>query len=192
MLTLGMSETEATALYQLSDGRIRLATMRSKEKIKKWFEELTQACGSEKIKLAIRSRGASGTTNSSDQLRTRFYDPQTNANHMIVDSEYAFNKMTSMLDPGDLIESYNFAKALKLQASRERFYEDILNHSFKQLVDQNPFLQGWIKADGNGAEGVQTECLNMRNVYWVPSIPNFASMDAATVTVRPCFVSRTL
>ena len=190
MVALGIPAEEVAKRYQLCGGRIRLALMEDQAKLQKWFDEVMDACGPEKVPLARTRRGASGTaTHSRDWLGTRFYDPETNTTRTIVDSHYVFRQLVSRLDfesnddvmesYSAVIESYKVATALQRQAVRGWCYEDLLHRWWKRL------LPGWIQAHGTGAEGVQQllqECLAERlNMYWIPSIPQFANIDAAIV-----------
>ena len=183
--------SQANNIYELSGGRIRLAFM-SKEEVEGWFNDVVTSCGSEKIKLAVTSQTKPGVASSSDRLRTRFYDPETDTNLMVVDSQYVMRKLISELESKDIVDAYNLARALKLQSARGWFYEEILNGLFAQYKNTQA-VQGWIKSKGNGAEGVDDfiqVCLTQGDkVYWVPSIPNFANIDAAILvgSTLTCF-----
>ncbi|KAL3914067.1 MAG: hypothetical protein SGILL_006250, partial [Bacillariaceae sp.] len=174
--------TEADKIYELTGGRIRLAFM-PKEEVERWFNTVVNSCASEKIKLAVTSQAIPGVASSSDRLRTCFYDPVTDTNRMVVDSQYVVRKLISELESKDIVDAYNLARALNLQSAGGWFYEEILHRLFAQYKSMQDEVQDWIKPKGSGAEGVDEfirVCLEEGDkVYWVPSIPNFANIDAA-------------
>jgi hypothetical protein len=184
------TDERADDIYKLCGGRIRLAFLDEK-KVKDWYDEVVGAAGKERIKLAITSEGATGEVTNSDRLRTRFHDQITKSNRMIVDSEYCFGKLSDRLESTDLIESYNLALALQLQAARGWFYEEIIHRWFQTpVVPQVEFMKGV----GTNADGVRQllekiQLVGNTFIYWAPSKPNFANIDAAILIGRTliCF-----
>ena len=126
------------------------------------------------------------------RLRTRFHNQTDRTNRMIVDSEYCFCKLSDRLESSDLMESYNLARALRLQAARGWFYEEIIHRWFQSTVV--PEFGSFMKGAGTNAEGVQQLLTGIHDLvgitlYWAPSKPNFANIDAALLIGRTliCF-----
>ena len=190
-MIVGCTDEQADDRYKLSGGRIRLGFLDQK-KVEAWYDQVIEAAGKEKIKLAITSQGATGEATSSDRLRTRFHNQTDGTNRMIVDSEYCFCKLSDRLESSDLMESYNLARALRLQAARGWFYEEIIHRWFQNTVV--PELGSFMKGLGTNAEGVQQLLTGIQHlagttIYWAPSKPNFANIDAALLIGRTliCF-----
>ena len=58
-------------------------------------------------------------------------------------------------------------------------FEELLHECFKRRSPPPPPVQEVIQAVGSGADGVSQ--LTRRSAYWIPSISNFANIDAAFV-----------
>lgn len=180
-----MNIQEPNKKYDLSGGRIRLALLSDTE-IKQWFDEVVESIGPRAIKLAVTSNVATGCTDSSDRLRTRFFhiEGEKRVSNMIVDSRYAFNLLKERLDGEDILEAYNLAKVLGLKAAQGWFYEEILHRHFRELK-REPYssIKDWKHEEGTGVDGVASfvaECVQGKTgIYWAPGIPNFANIVAA-------------
>ena len=196
---LNVNESDAEEAYELCGGRIRLALMaveNRRSEVTGWFDSLVTDLGADTIELAIRQQGSAGALERSDRLRTRFfYDDGSNS--MLVDSRYLFQQLKARLQAADFMNAYNLAHACKLDSARGWFYEEILHRWFQgKAQDPNsvPKIVGFLRKEGiTGAASVkELAALCMRNegdgVYWVSSVPNFASIDAAILlgTVLIC------
>ena len=195
MKALGMEQIDEK--YQLTGGRIRMALW-DEEEIEEWFLKIVDSVSPKAIKLAVTSRSATGCTESSDRLRTRFFSKEDGSppeSKMIVDSRFAFSLLKGKLKHEDILEACNLAHALGLQAARGWFYEDILHRRFRELADM-PDASIKVLENEEKATAVQgvtlfvEHCKQNTDVYWAPPTPNFANIDAAILlgsSVLLCF-----
>lgn len=192
MRSLNILEIETK--YELAGGRIRMVFW-DEAQIKEWFGTVIQSIGQEAVNLAVTSNVASGCTESKDRLRTRFVDTQSGVmnSQMIVDSQFAFNKLKDRLTDKNILPAYNLAKVLGLKAASGWFYEEILHRRFRDLTKPpNPPIKEWIHEEGiSGADGVKSfvqKCRQKTDIYWCPPIPNFANIDAALYKRESCIL----
>eukprot|EP00523_Entomoneis_sp_CCMP467_P007789 CAMPEP_0168741098 /NCGR_PEP_ID=MMETSP0724-20121128/12327_1 /TAXON_ID=265536 /ORGANISM="Amphiprora sp., Strain CCMP467" /LENGTH=541 /DNA_ID=CAMNT_0008788569 /DNA_START=55 /DNA_END=1680 /DNA_ORIENTATION=- len=182
---MDLDRDAAIRKYEIIGGRIRLAFL-TDDDAKDWYREQLTVCGTETIKLAITNGGSAGCMKSSDRLRSRFFDAETVTNRMIVDSRFLFNSLSQQISLTDLLDPYDMSKALGLSAARGWFYKEILHRAFQVFKnDSTTLIKDWKKFPGTGAQGAAAfaqACENgEQGLYWVPSIPNFANIDAAVL-----------
>lgn len=184
LLKLGTDSRQASAIYALSGGRIRLALWGTETdgaaKIKSWFDKLIADFGQEKIVLALTKKDSSASASSSDRLRTRIlnYDGK-GSSLLIVDSLYAVTQLRGRLHFGDFISPFLLAGACQLQSARGWFFEEVMHLWFKTM--ESPPITKWIRSQAEaGAHGGVAD-LNCEELYWIPATSNFASIDAAFV-----------
>ena len=72
--------------------------------------------------------------------------------------------------------AYKQAIEANLQCAAGIHFEELVHQLFKKRPAP---IEKWFKSSGTGAFGVMQ--LNEYKMYWIPSIPNFANIDAALV-----------
>jgi len=179
---MGQTVEKAQEVYALSGGRIRLAIWAIEaggiDEVKKWFDDLIDGFGQEKIVLAVTKTDSHAAIAHSDRLRTRFinYDGK-GASLLIVDSFYAISKLKGRLALDDFISSFDLAGVCGLQSGRGWFFEEIMHLWFKKK--DSLVIEDWVRTVGGAAQGIKY--LNRAKLYWIPATPNFANIDAAFV-----------
>jgi hypothetical protein len=111
------------------------------------------------------------------RLRTMFLARDSLAPHQIVDSQFFARELGIRLGPESLFIAYQFAKEKKLMTAAGCHFEELLHECHKKSPP--PPVHEVIQTVDNGAGGVSQ--LTRHSAYWIPSISNFANIDAAFV-----------
>lgn len=88
-------------------------------------------------------------------------------------------QLRGRLDFGDFISPFLLAGVCNLQSARGWFFEELMHLWFK-TVKPAPITK-WVRSQKeDGARG-GISALKCEELYWIPSISNFANIDAAFV-----------
>jgi hypothetical protein len=163
-----------------SGGRIREAILYSQDKIawrsekKAVIDKMTKA---QAVLSLVETKG-SGDPQSPDRVRTMFRNHATyfGSALQIVDSQYFVRLLQNRIELEQYYNAYVHAKSVGLSSAAGCHFEELLH----RVMQKHPKpIIGTIQSTGTGAEGVQE--LSKYSWYWIPSIPNFANIDAALV-----------
>lgn len=160
-------------------GRIReaIAFLRDKQKWIRKKRRMLASIGMQEAKLAVTDTKSDASEESLDMLRTMFLARGSPGSHQIVDSQFFAWELGIRLSPERFLNAYQFAKEKKLMTAAGCHFEELLHECFKRSLP--PPVQEAIQAVGSGADEVSQ--LTRHSAYWIPSISNFASIDAAFV-----------
>jgi hypothetical protein len=134
----------------------------------------------EDVKLFLSSNER--TEGNMDSLRSMFASPRQDSDKrahgmQLVDSDFVLNELSCKLGFRALLEAYNFALSLGDGVVVGPYFEKVIHRSI-EINNPGP-MTGAIRSTGTGRDGVNE--LDIANAYWIPSIPNFADIDAAIV-----------
>jgi hypothetical protein len=120
------------------------------------------------------------TEGKMDSLRSMFMSPQQDSDkrangRQLVDSGFVLHELSRRLDVGALLEAYKFALSLRDSVVTGQYFEKVIHKSIE--INQPGQMTATIRSSGTGPDGVNE--LDSANSYWIPSIPNFADIDAA-------------
>ena len=124
----------------------------------------------------IETKG-SGDTQSPDQIRTMFRrgNPDFFGDCLqIVDSQFFAHLLQDRCGLEEYYNAYMHAKDTKLSSAAGCHFEELLHRLFRKCPQP---IEGSFQGIGTAAEGVAQ--LTRYRIYWIPSIPNFANIDAA-------------
>jgi hypothetical protein len=175
-------------VYYYTGGRIHdaLKIVRGAETVKNFSEyvrKFVDDVPTAGIDLAIKSKYEQyGMKDSSsfDTLRT-YYRHESKGHIQIVDSEYVLSLLLDKEMETKYLDAYHEADQLDEKAVAGHHFEKSMHKVFMRISKESnaavPF-KGYIRATGTTIEGVhQLE----KNMYWMPSVPNFPGIDAALV-----------
>ena len=173
-------DEEFEDVYFHTGGRIREAIvyLDDPEKWKKKKERMLNRIDTEHAKLAVTDTKSHVSEKSLDSLRTMFSSKYHPGGHQIVDSQFFARKLRDRLGPETYFNAYRFAMEKNLKAAAGCHFEELMHECFKTHPFPSP-VKGVIQAEGKGQEGVLQLTGNL--MYWIPSVPNFANIDAAFV-----------
>jgi hypothetical protein len=134
----------------------------------------------EDVKLFLSS--TERTEGKMDSLRSMFMDPEQISEKrasvmQLVDSGFVLDLLSCRLSVGALLEAYDFAVSLRDGVVAGQYFEKVIHRSIE--INMPGPMTATIRSTGTGREGVNE--LKVANAYWIPSIPNFADIDAAIV-----------
>jgi hypothetical protein len=175
-----LTAKQARDVYAECGGRLRLALdyLDDGTAVKNWADNVVADLGSAPCILAMNETNARTSVESKDRLRTMFEG--TNGRPVqLVDSQYLLTRLRDRLTTDDLRQAYKVALALGSRTIMGVLFEEIM-HKWFQMARPSP-LVGFVRSErgktGRERVGDLTEPL----IYWVPSTPNFANIDAAFI-----------
>ena len=148
-----------------------------------WLEEKTSMIGRIAKKdalLSILETRGSGGPNSPDRVRTMFRNgPRTFFGDclQIVDSQFYAQLLRDRCGLEDYYIAYSHALKAGLPTATGCHFEELLHRLFFKCP--SPIVE-CIQSYGKGSEGIDQF---KKGAYWIPSIPNFANIDAAMLTL---------
>lgn len=132
----------------------------------------------EQVALSVIETKGSGDPGSPDRIRTMFRNDEIyfGSALQIVDSQYYVRLLQDRVELDQYYNAYMHARSTGLSSAAGCHFEELLHRVFYK----RPLpIQGIIKSSVTGAQGVSE--LSKCGWYWIPSIPNFANIDAALV-----------
>ena len=133
-------------------------------------------------KLALTSSMCSASKKSIDSFRSMFRLPN-DAAFQIIDSQLIIGLLQDRVATEEYLNSFKQALAQNQRAIAGYHFEALMHSVFCNTTHNGDDpVQGALKATGNGREGVKQ--LIEQSIYWIPSISNFANIDAASVDKR--------
>lgn len=176
----GVKHDEAAKTYELCGGSIRLA-FTSKERgvqhIEGMWNMLVSQAPTAGKKLAIQSNQRSEDPNNYDRMRTMFEGGVGGAAIQLVDSQFLLRLLKKDASTAQIREAYQLAHVIDLASVRGGLFEELM-HRWFETTKPRPITTSR-RSSGTGREGVSQ--LDTANMYWVPSVSNFANIDAAFV-----------
>jgi hypothetical protein len=181
----GANEDDADRLediYYHTGGRMREALLYSKDPVM-WKAEkkaMIEKIPKGQAVLSIIETNSSADKDSADRIRTMFRMEES-GNYFgsalqIVDSQYYARLLHDKVGLEQYLNAYKHATDRSLSTAAGCHFEELLHVLFQKLPRP---IESVLKSEGKGAEGV--EQLQGYSVYWIPSISNFANIDAAVV-----------
>jgi hypothetical protein len=190
----------AKEIFDVCGGNIRQITAIFEERdnlegLRDYINEVVNTDGSkEKLRLAYQSTSMSGSDSSIDRLRAMFARRSGSRYTTVqyIGSPYILRLIRSKLSMDDTLTGLQFAKNSGIQSLYgwhfELFGHKIFQRSHERQANTPPHGSGLqipptchpfqiVEGRGTGKESVRQ--LNTNNVYWTPSTPNFANIDAA-------------
>jgi hypothetical protein len=179
-LDAAFSEETLEDIFYHTGGRIREAFGYAREPYL-WMAEkkaTIDRISKEQAMLSLVDTKGSGDPNSADRVRTMFRNEEGTffgSALQVVDSQYYARLLQDRVGLEDYYNAYVHAKNRGLSSAAGCHFEELLHQLFHNRP--NP-IQSFLQSTGTGA-GVSQ--LSAVSCYWIPSIPNFASIDAALV-----------
>jgi hypothetical protein len=178
------TETETEKIDDIfyhTGGRIREALQYLKDPVR-WKEEkkdMIDKIPKDKAVLSLIETKGSSDPKSADRIRTIFR--KDNGHYFgsavqIVDSQYYAHLLQDQVGLEDYFNAYKHAMKRGLSSAAGCHFEELLHQLFQKRP--SPIKQV-LQSLGTGADGVKQ--LQEYSAYWIPSIPNFANIDAAIV-----------
>ena len=128
--------------------------------------------------LSLIETKSSSDPESPDRVRTMFRndDSYFGSALQIVDSHYFVRLLRDRVEMEQYYDAYINARRRGLSCAAGCHFEELLHQVFHKLPMP---VEGIIRSTGTGSESVAQ--LTKQSWYWIPSIPNFANLDAAIV-----------
>jgi hypothetical protein len=168
-------------IFYHTGGRIRESFLYARG-AKLWKDEnkatIDRISKDQAILSLVDTRG-SGDPKSPDRIRTMFRNEDAaffGSAIQIVDSQYYARLLQDRVGLEDFYKAYVHAKKRGLSSAAGCHFEELLHQLFHKRP--NP-IQSVLQSTRKGAEGVHQ--LSAFSCYWIPSIPDFANIDAALV-----------
>jgi len=127
--------------------------------------------------LCIVETKGSGDAESPDRIRTMFRrgNPDFFGDCLqIVDSQFFAHLLQDRCGFEEYYNAYMHAKDTKLSSAARCHFEELVHRLFAKCPQP---IEGSVQGVGTGAEGVAQ--LTKYRIYWIPSISNFANINAA-------------
>ena len=175
-----LTAKRARDVYAECGGRVRLALkyLDDEAAAKNWADNVVADLGGAPCILAMNETNARTSVDSKDRLRTIFEG--TNGRPVqLVDSQYLLTRLRDRLTTDELRQAYKVAVALDSRTMMGVLFEEMM-HKWLQMAKPSPIV-GFVRSERGktGCEGVGD--LTEPFIYWVPSTPNFANIDAAFI-----------
>jgi len=166
-------------IFYHTGGRIRevLEFIRDPTTWKDEKEGMIGKIKKERAMLSIIETKGSGDTDSPDRVRTMFRTGKARffgSCLQIVDSQYFARLLHDRCSLEEYYNAYTHAKNTGLSSAAGCHFEELVHRLFYKCPRP---IDGVIQNTGPGAEGVKQ--LKKYRFYWVPSVPNFANINAA-------------
>ena len=202
-----LKAVEAKEMFDLCGGNIRIITAivqkaTTLKKRKEYVDSIVQKEGEpKKLKLALESHSLSSTEDSIDRFRAMFATPTENGYTTVqyIGSPYLLRLLRSRLSLDETLSGLLSAKSSGIQSIYGWYFElfghrifqashDRQEHASQegsQLVQPACHSFKIVKGSGTGKESVKE--LDRSNVYWTPTVSNFANIDAAIALDRTLY-----
>lgn len=182
----GVRLRSARKAYWYCGGRIRLALdylrdSNGKARVEQWASLVAADVSRSAVAIAIGDADARTDTESKDRLRTMFRSPSGKPVQM-VDSQYLLARLRARLETTDLRVAFNVARSLNSRTAMGCFYEEIA-HKWFEKTRPRP-ITDFVRPEDVVAGLASVHQLTTALAYWVPSISNFANIDAAVVVTN--------
>ena len=192
-----IGETKSSALdyYKLCGGCIRLifeAKESGKAEIEKRLKKFVSELDSRVIEIAIVSSTRDMNRNVPDRLRTMFSltdddDEYRMTAIQIVDSQYVLTLLKTSLGVESYLNGYNLSVQSSMDGSMTGMYFERVVHSwFKNMAGTKSIVTTVCEPVGTKKES--TKELTHENMYWIPSVSNYANIDSALANNGTLFV----
>jgi hypothetical protein len=106
----------------------------------------------------------------------------------VVDSSYVLRRLCEKLDLEPFFKAYKLSQNVKVESAQGLYFEKIVHQWFlkySKRADSNHPIQEVCFSTGNTDECVCQ--LSKPNMYWVPSVSNFPTIDSALVLNNTLF-----
>lgn len=150
-----------------------------------WSNSIVADNSLKESEIAVNENDSRTAIDSKDRLRTIFRSSEGRT-IQIVDSQFLLRALSDKLTVDQVRGAYNVAVALGLRGVQGTIYEEIMHKWFQKNLP-GPLSScyrhhGTSKLPGKDSIGF----LDAVNLYWVPSTPNFANIDAAWIDQAFC------
>jgi hypothetical protein len=171
-------------VFYLTGGRIRdaLDVARSAKAKSLYMEDYEAAVTMDSVTssvLATTSTEGSAEKDSKDRWRTMFLSKR-NIVFQVVDSGFKLALLAAKSNVDEMFKAYKLTVAAGIQTAAGCLFEELMHKWFFDTLPA-PVLE-CLRGTGTGKESVTQ--LKEFLTYWVPSICNFANIDAALVDAR--------
>jgi hypothetical protein len=194
--TFGYKKNVAMEAYNLCGGKIRKMLeflIVGRQTVKDKLDTLVGRLTETSIDLAIQSTELNPNENIPDRLRTMFRDTSRTSKILmnalqVVDSSYVLNQLRERLGMEPFLKAYKLSEKLKVKAAEGLYFENLIHQwvlkDSKRKDSKSPIKKFYFST-GTAVEGVCQ--LSKPNMYWVPSVSNFANIDSALVLNNTLF-----
>ena len=176
-------------IFYHTGGRIREA-LKYAQNPDIWKADTTatvNAISKNQAMLSIVDTKGSGDKKSPDRVRTMFRIPVVTSSwtyfgsaYQVVDSQFVARLLRDRVGLENYYNAYMESKEKGLASAAGCHFEELLHQLFYKRPSP---ISGILQSKGTGVEGVNQ--LSDFLVYWIPSVPNFANIDAALLTKDP-------
>lgn len=170
----------AKKVYAECGGRMRLALDYLKDEAATitWANFVVADLADGPCSLAVSESESRTSFDNKDRIRTMFRST-SGIPVQIVDSQYLLSRLRDRLNIDVLRKAYRVAQAIDSGAMMGVLFEEIM-HNWFHRVKPDPVAR--VERPPRGVTGNDSIAyLSEPLVYWTPSIPNFANIDAAFV-----------
>lgn len=170
--------SDFSEIYFHTGGRIRDAYsyLFNKTKFISDCKKIVREQDEQSLQLAVTSTESSASQDSKDRIRTMFSAEDHCDAHQIIDSQFMINLLWKQVESGRLFKAYTFAIERALRSAAGCHFEEMMHSLFgphgPHFVEDEIF-----RGEATAQEGLQN--FDRPNLYWIPSVPNFANIDAA-------------
>ena len=175
-----LNPIRARKVYSECGGRLRLALdyLENETAVKSWADNVVADLGTDPCVLSMNETNARTSVESKDRLRTMF-EGANGRPIQLVDSQYLLARLRGRLTVDSLRLAYKVALGLDSRTMMGVLFEEIM-HKWFETAKPCPVV-AFVRSERGktGREGVGD--LTAALTYWVPSIPNFANIDAAFI-----------
>ena len=176
-------------IFYHAGGRIREA-LKYAQNPRKWKAQKTatvNAISKNQAMLSIVDTKGSGDRKSPDRVRTMFRIPDVASSetffgsaYQVVDSQFVARLLRDRVGLENYYNAYMESKEKGLASAAGCHFEELVHQLFYKRPSP---ISGILQSKGTGVEGVNQ--LSDFLVYWIPSVPNSANIDAALLTKDP-------
>jgi hypothetical protein len=177
-----LTKTQAEDAYWACGGRLRLAMdyVEDRNEALDWCNNIVADNSVNASEIAVNQKDSWTATDSKDRLRTIFRSSEGRT-IQIVDSQFLLRALSDKLTMDQVRYAYTIAVALGLRGVQETLYEELIHKWFQKNLP-GPFTSCYRHRSTSELSGKDSiGFLNAVDLYWVPSTPNFANIDAAWI-----------
>jgi hypothetical protein len=193
---LGHKKSLAAEAYHVCGGNIHLmldVCNGKDQRIKHQLDIVTEVLKKSYIALAFPSTVRKFDFNIPDISWTMFRDKSIRATKrmhalQVVDSSYVLHRLCECLDMEPFLKAYELSKRFKVEEVQSLYFKCIIHQWFlndSKRADSSSPIQEVCFSTGTTVEGMCQ--LSIPNMYWVPSVSNFANIDSALVLNNTLF-----
>jgi hypothetical protein len=193
---LGYKKSVAAEAYHVCGGNIHQmldVCNGNDQRIKHQLDDVTAVLKKSYIALAFPSTVRKFDFNIPDISWTMFRDKTMHYVErmhalQVVDSSYVLHQLCECLDMEPFLKAYELSKRFKVEEVQSLYFKYIIHQWFlndSKHADSNSPIQEVCISTGTTVEGMCQ--LSKPNMYWVPSVSNFANMDSALVLNNTLF-----